>query len=254
MIIWKAYYGGDNQIFISFIPDCYNSHIKCYNMYILPVFSMVYLPSFLFNPAIMMITKSNFKIIIFRIQPLIALLVIFGISCQKKEPSQKAAFEKSGEPSPLSTQDLATIIPVTREKLKNWLPSQIGEYRINKTVIGYKESVEMSAIKGTYRHLTNPAKQVIMEILDGAGPVASVLLSGSIQKLNLDFEELNDDGYSRIYKRNGQRVWEVENKKEEISELEFIHNGRFLISLKGHHLQNEELWSFADYLDFKTLK
>lgn len=218
------------------------------------VYPMVDLPSFLLNPAIMMNDKPILKKRIFNVRAAIALLVILGVSCQKKESSQKAAVEKSRETSPLSTQDLASIIPVTREQLKNWIPNQIGEYKINKTVIGYKESVEMSAIKGTYRHLSNPTKQVIMEILDGAGPVASVLLSGSIQKLNLDFEELNDDGYSRIYKRNGQRVWEVENKREEMSELEFIHNGRFLVSLKGHHLQNEELWSFADYLDFNTLK
>ncbi|SMD44228.1 hypothetical protein SAMN00777080_2848 [Aquiflexum balticum DSM 16537] len=202
----------------------------------------------------MMIDKPKLKRRIFKIQALIALFLILGISCQKNESSQKAIVEKSGETSQLSMQDLASIIPITREQLKNWIPKQIGEYKITKTVIGYKESVDMSAIKGTYSHQSDPSKQVVMEVLDGAGPVAAVLLSGSIQKLNLDFEELKADGYSRIYNKNGHRVWEVENTREEISELEFIHEGRFLVSLKGQHLRNEELWTFADYLDFKALK
>jgi hypothetical protein len=202
----------------------------------------------------MMIDKPKLKRRIFKIQALIALFLILGISCQKNESSQNATVEKSGKSTQLSTQDLASIIPITREKLKNWIPNQIGDYKIIKTVIGYKESVDMSAIKGTYSHRSDPSKQVVMEVLDGAGPVASVLLSGSIQKLNLDFEELKADGYSRIYNKNGHRVWEVENTREEISELEFIHEGRFLVSLKGQRLRNEELWTFADYLDFKTLK
>ncbi|RPA67115.1 hypothetical protein EF405_16740 [Cyclobacteriaceae bacterium YHN15] len=202
----------------------------------------------------MMIEKAIRKRKIFRIPPWIALLLIVGFSCQKKDSAQKISIEKSEDTPQMSMQDLTSIIPITREQLKNWIPDQIGEYKIIKTVIGYKESADMSAIKGTYSLLSDPSKQVVMEILDGAGPVASVLLSGSNQKLNLDFEELKDEGYSKIYKRNGHRVWEVENIREQTSELEFIHEGRFLVSLKGQNLRNEELWSFAEYLDFKTLK
>lgn len=201
-----------------------------------------------------MIEKATPKRKIFRISPWIALLLIVGFSCQKKDSAQKTSIEKSEKTTQMSMQDLTSIIPITREQLKNWIPNQIGEYKIIKTVIGYKESVDMSAIKGTYSHQSDLSKQVVMEILDGAGPVASVLLSGSIQKLNLDFEELKNEGYSKIYKRNGHRVWEVENIREQTSELEFIHEGRFLVSLKGQNLRNEELWSFAEYLDFKTLK
>lgn len=191
---------------------------------------------------------------ILKTQSLIFIFLFLGLSCQKNDSTQKTTFEKSKDTTELSIQVLASTIPVTREQLKKWIPNRIGDYNIIKTVIGYKEAVEMSAIKCTYSHRLETSKQVVVEILDGAGPVASVLLSGSIQKLNLDFEELKADGYSRIHKRNGQRVWEVENTREEVIELEFIHEGRFLVSIKGHHLDNGELWSFVDYLDFTTLK
>ncbi|WP_373522820.1 hypothetical protein [Aquiflexum sp.] len=202
----------------------------------------------------MMIENQKIEKKASRIQTLILILLTLGISCQKNDTSQKTISEKSQNLTGISIQDLALTIPVTREELKKWIPDQIGEFSIIKTVIGYKESVEMSAIKATYSHQLDTSKQVVLEILDGAGPVASVLLSGSIQKLNLDFQELKPDGYSRIHERNGHRVWEVENTKEEVAELEFIHAGRFLVTLKGHHLQNEELWSLLDSLDFKTLK
>ncbi|WP_373493496.1 hypothetical protein [Aquiflexum sp.] len=191
---------------------------------------------------------------IYRILVIIPLLFFVGISCQKRDSSEKVAAEKSLDFPLKSIQDLAITIPVTREQLKNWIPNQIGEFTVIRTVIGYKESADMSAIKATYGHGSDPSKQVVLEILDGAGPVASVLLSGSIQKLNLDFEELKPDGYSKIHERNGYRVWEVENTQDELAELEFIDAGRFLVTLKGHHLRNDELWTLVDYLDFKTLK
>lgn len=196
--------------------------------------------------------KSDGKFL--RTQVLIYMFLILGVSCQKNDSSQNVISDSLKKNTGLTIQDLALTIPVTREELKKWIPNRIGDYNIIKTVIGYKESVEMSAIKGTYSHRSDTSKQIVVEILDGAGPVASVLLSGSIQKLNLDFEELKPDGFSRIHERNGQRVWEVENTSEEVAELEFIHADRFLVSLKGHHLRNDELWSFVDYLDFNTLK
>lgn len=191
---------------------------------------------------------------ILRILSLIFIFLFLGISCEKSNSSKKTTFEKPKETTEMSIQVLASTIPVTREQLKKWIPNRIGEYNIIKTVIGYKESVEMSAIKGTYSHRLDTSKQVVVEVLDGAGPVASVLLSGSIQKLNLDFEEWKADGYSKIHERNGYRVWEVENTNDGVVEFEFIHAGRFLVSLKGHYLENMELWTFVDYLDFATLK
>lgn len=186
--------------------------------------------------------------------PLILIFLFLGISCQKSDSSKNGVSEKSPNLSELTIQDLALKIPITREDLKKWIPNQIGEFRLIRTVIGYKESVDMSAINATYGHLSDTAKQVVLEILDGAGPVGSVLLSGNIQKLNLDFEELKPDGYSKIHEKKGYRVWEVENTREEVTELEFIHASRFLVTIKGHHLGNEALWSFVDSLDFKSLK
>jgi len=197
-------------------------------------------------------TKSNRKV--FWMHLVIFSILFLGISCQKNNSSLYGDSDKSKKDTGLSVRDLSLKIPVTREELKNWIPIRIGDFKIIKTVIGYKESVDMSAIKAIYGHQADSTKQIVVEVLDGAGPVASVLLSGSIQKLNLDFEELKADGFSRIHERNGQRVWESEYTSQGVAELEFIHAGRFLVSIKGNHLRNEDLWIFTDELDFEGLK
>lgn len=197
-------------------------------------------------------TKSNRKP--FWMCFMMFFLVILGFSCQKKRSPIHENNVKSLQEEVLSTKDLSLKIPLTREELKNWIPTALGDFKIIKTVIGYNESVDMSAIKAIYSHQSDSTKQIVLEVLDGAGPVASVLLSGSIQKLNLDFEELKADGFSRIHERKGRRVWEAEYTNQGVAELEFIHAGRFLVSVKGNHLRNEDLWAFAERLDFEGLK
>ena len=185
---------------------------------------------------------------------MIFLLMTMGVSCQKNSSPKYGESETLKEESKLLELDLTSKIPVTREELKNWIPIGVGDFKISKTVIGYKESVDMSAIKATYSHQIDSSKQIFLEVLDGAGPVASVLLAGSIQKLNLDFEERKGDGFSRIHERNGQRVWEAESSSLGVAEIEFIHAGRFLVSVKGNYLRSEDLWVFSDKLDFNGLK
>jgi hypothetical protein len=197
-------------------------------------------------------TESNRKVIWMYLMIFSTLLL--GISCQKNNSSLYGDPDKSKKKNEMSTKDLSLKIPITREELKDWIPIRIGDFKIIKTVIGYKESVDMSAVKAIYGHQTDTTKQIVVEVLDGAGPVASVLLSGSIQKLNLDFEELKADGFSRIHERKGQRVWESEYTSQGVAELEFIHAGRFLVSIKGNHLRNGDLWIFTDKLDFEGLK
>jgi hypothetical protein len=189
-----------------------------------------------------------------RIYPLIFFIFLLPISCQKRNSLTEENKGLSDLEDSASLRQLSSDVPMTREQLKNWIPNQIGEFNNTKLIIGYKEAVEMSAVKAIYQHPIDPSVHFVLEILDGAGPVASVLLIGSIQKLNLDFEEKKPSVISRIRDRNGMRVWESENTIEDIAELEFVFGGRFLVTLKGNHLRYEDLWVFADQLDFKGLR
>ena len=198
-----------------------------------------------------------------RIIILTVILITMGIACQKKNnrpintvnplpsPNTENTCKAADMPSAI---ELKSQILTSKSVLKKLLPDKVGAYLKTRTLTGHKETLNISAIQATYQHWSETSNTILIDIMDGAGPVASILLSGSVQKLNLDFEDVNPDGFSRIFERNGQRVWEAENRTEEIAELEFIHAGRFLVSIKGNHLRHEELWVFADMLDFKVLK
>lgn len=194
---------------------------------------------------------------------LVYCLMTIGIGCQKqKDASKNSEIQLSsynaeyivGKPDLQAASKLKTLVPLSKSSLNKLLPEKVGGYLKTQTLIGHKEPIEISAIQCTYNHEAEISKIILIDIMDGAGPIASVLLAGSIQKLNLDFQQVKVDGFSRILERNGQRAWETEDRKEKIAEIEFVHAGRFLVSIKGSNLQYEDLWDFAAKLEFTNLR
>jgi|GEM_PF-1347780 len=194
---------------------------------------------------------------------LIIGFMILGIACQKKNtkpiPTVNSLLshntENTCKPADLPpVLELKSLIPTSKSTLIKLLPDKVGVYLKTRTLTGHKEPLNISAIQATYQHWSETSKTILIDIMDGAGPVAFVLLSGSIQKLNLDFEEVKPGGFSRTLQRKCQRVWEAENSIDGVAELEFIHAGRFLVSIKGKQLRHDDLWDFADKLDLKGLK
>lgn len=136
-------------------------------------------------------------------------------------------------------------IPMSNEQLKAWIPEQVGEMKQRKLIVGHKQGMEMSGAIATYQDLGYPDKQISMEVLDGAGATGAVMLKSISQKLILDYEEKMDTGYSKIYERNGVRVWERFNSLDHSSDIEYVTRERFHFIFKGHQIQMEELWAFV---------
>lgn len=144
------------------------------------------------------------------------------------------------------TTNLTSLIPLTKENFKYWLPNELGHFRKIDIVAGHLESVNVSGVQAHYVHRKFQEKQICIEIVDGAGPIASVFLEGAIQKLEWDYEELNENGFSRIIEWDGVRVWEKENGIIPTSEMEFVRNGRFHFSVQADQLSIRELREFVD--------
>ena len=134
---------------------------------------------------------------------------------------------------------------MSNEQLKEWIPEKIGEMEQRKLIVGHKQGMEMSGAIATYHEIGQEGKQVSMEVLDGAGPTGAVMLSSISQKLNLDYEEQMPSGYSKIYDREGIRVWEQLNSDEHHVQIEFVLKERFHFIFKGHQIELDELWDFV---------
>jgi len=143
------------------------------------------------------------------------------------------------------SEALEALIPMSNEQLKNWIPKKVGEMEQRKILIGHKQGMEMSGAIATYQEKGQDGRQISMEVLDGAGATGAVILMSISQKLALDYEEQMDTGYSRIYERDGFRVWEKLNSIDQFVEIEYVTEGRFHFIFKGHQILMEELWAFV---------
>ena len=69
----------------------------------------------------------------------------------------------------------------------------------------------------------------------------------------MNFSENTESGYTKVHKRNNTEVFEMQGDYNNSSTLQYIINNQFYIRLKGSNVKAEELWQFADQLDFKSL-
>ncbi len=143
------------------------------------------------------------------------------------------------------SEALEVQIPMSNEQLKEWIPEKIGEMEQRKLIVGHKQGMEMSGAVATYEDKGHKEKQISMEVLDGAGAIGAVMLKSISQKLILDYEEKMPNGYSKIYERDGVRVWERFNSLDHSADIEYVTRGRFHFIFKGHQIEMEELWGFV---------
>lgn len=186
------------------------------------------------------------------------LFLLLLISCGKERnevsnpnPSISTAssgsiFSDTSEKSATQTpKKLEALIPMSNDKLSDWMPQKVGEMERQKMIVGHKQGIGMSGAIATYYENGQDDKQISLEVLDGAGAMGSVMLKSINQKLILDYNENMSSGYSRIYEREGIRVWEKLNSQEHLSEIEFVLQERYHFIFKGHGIEMLELWAFA---------
>lgn len=153
--------------------------------------------------------------------------------------------DSSGKETETISTELALHIPLSNEELKKWIPEKVGEMWQSKIIVGHKQGIGMSGAISTYEEIGKSGKRVSMEVLDGAGATGSVMIRSVEQKLMPDYEEKRTNGYSKIYEREGVRVWEKCNSQEQFTEIEFVYESRYHFIFRGHQLQPEELWAFV---------
>jgi hypothetical protein len=189
---------------------------------------------------------KRFSIIIF------CLLLLFSCgkgrntdSINDTNPSKAGFSNSSGKIVENPSEALEVLIPMSNEQLKKWIPKKVGEMEQRKILVGHKQGMKMSGAIATYQEKGQDSRQISMEVLDGAGATGAVMLMSISQKLALDYEEQMDTGYSRIYERDGVRVWEKLNSIDQFVEIEYVTEGRFHFIFKGHQILMEELWAFV---------
>lgn len=119
-------------------------------------------------------------------------------------------------------EGLEKEIPLSNEKLKDLLPEKIVLCSRTKVISGHTESLGFAGIQAIYQHFPGADKSIPLEITGGAGITGDIMVNTAEHCLKMDFEEKNTIGYTRIFREEGARVREKENKFESYAAIEFI--------------------------------
>ena len=193
----------------------------------------------------------------------LALLFVFAACGEKAKETTKKAKEaketfgnftkianeakKAGE----DIQKMSELDPLTSEDFKNWMPEKIGD--MNRT--GFKNNamgaMKVASSEATYKNESGE-KELRVTVIDGAG-TGSFAIAGIRMASQMDMEEQNEYGYKKTVKYNGGKAMEEYKNNSNRTELQFLHDERFGVTVDARGMDAKETWALVDDLQLKKL-
>lgn len=179
--------------------------------------------------------------------PVIFSLVLLG-SC-KNETTEKLKQAKDNANAAVNimkdagtiqerAQELSKKDPLSNEQFKGWLPESLSGMERTSYRVGSSSFSKASSIRGKYN---SDGKEFKIEVIDGAGPMASmVLMAGT--SYQMDMEE--EDEYKHVKKvtRNGIEARQTYLKKQNHTHLNFLYENRFYVEVRSKGMNVDETW------------
>lgn len=140
----------------------------------------------------------------------------------------------------------------TGNELNDWLPEKIEEYvKMEPSTIGEEDFHHIAA---NYHYKSGYEKYITLEITNGQSDKDLKVKKSIAQKIQMNFVENTESGYTKVHNRKGLDVFEMQSNYNNSATLEFIVNQKFYVRVRGTNLKAAEVWQFIDQLDFNKLK
>lgn len=190
-------------------------------------------------------------------QLLLLVLSIVFISCKddknlKNTTSELPSEMKATHQSEAGQVKAGNFKTYTGEELNDWLPNTILDYVKEPSTLEFGND-ELHQIKADYQYKSGHEKYITVEITNGRSSQDLRIMNSIVQRIEMNFAEDTEEGYTKVYKRNNIEVFEMQSNYNNGSSLEYIVNMQFYVRMDGSNVNAEELWQFADQLDFKSL-
>jgi hypothetical protein len=144
---------------------------------------------------------------------------------------------------------LSELTPITKEQIKAWMPTELGDLKRSSFQISKEMGVKFKLVfKG------EDNKNLNINIIDGAGSGSPVIaMYNMMQKMDIDKE--NDSGYERTQKIDEQPmlVKYQSSGNYEKSTIQCTLNGRFGIEANAKGMTPEKLWEYIQELQIEKL-
>lgn len=151
--------------------------------------------------------------------------------------------------------ELKSKTPVSKEVLKSALPEEIANLKRTSYNVGEMSALSIASAKGEYKSGESD-KRLSLEIMDGAGEAASGMASILFLAFQTDKDSESESGFEKTVDLNGSRALVKETTYNEVknSEIQFIYNNRFIVTLKGTGFSYDELAEVQKKLNLSNLK
>ena len=185
------------------------------------------------------------------------LLLFFTIAFMAcKEETETHIENASSEHKTTVSEDATPITPnfkvYTGNELNEWLPEKILEYvKMEPTTIGEEG---FHHIEANYHYKSGYEKYITLEITNGQSDKDLKVKKSIAQKIEMNFAENTESGYTKGFNRKGVDVFEMQSNYNNAVTIEFIINQRFYVRANGTNLKADEIWEFIDQLNFNEIQ
>lgn len=161
-----------------------------------------------------------------------------------------------------------SVVPLTNEQLKQWLPeSLLGMERIEVNM-GTMGAAGIASIEGRYNTTNEPEflstssggdrlnpnnKTCIVGVMDGAGGSGSSMLMAKQMMSGMGFESEDENKQHKTVEILGIQAQQVYYKRTNKTELEFVYDERFMVSVAATNRNPEETMQLVNELGLERL-
>lgn len=171
------------------------------------------------------------------------------VDVAKTVSKSQSRLEESAE----RMEELKDVTPATKDELKEWLPENIGDYKRKGFSVGDQGFADISSITGSYIDEDDSNRNFEISVIDGAGEAGGIFAMVYFAQFNRDFEEENEDGFSKSMKKGNRNAVVSQNNRYKTAELEYMESERYYIKITGNEVDVDELWDVVSKLKTERL-
>lgn len=148
---------------------------------------------------------------------------------------------------------LSEKAPLSNDDLKAWLPEKLEGMDRTGFKVGNPAYVNSTSVKGTYKAGEGKDRREFnVEVIDGAGPLASLVLMSGVSQ-NLEMEEEDESKHLKTVERKGIKARQTYFKQRNNTSISFLYRDRFMVEVRAENMGVEETWGLVDALDLEDL-
>lgn len=150
-------------------------------------------------------------------------------------------------------EHLAEVEPLSQSELKEWFPTEIDGFK--RTAYKGGEAAMLNVVSGnaTYKKDDEENQSFTIDLTDGAGSMAGSIVSMFQMRMQMDMEEEDENGYTRMVDKNGYRAEEKQSDRYNSAGLMFLEGQRFAVQIEGQNMTADELWDVVKKLKLNQL-